>query len=117
MMRMMMNSWKQIGSMLVVAVVGVGAVELVAQQTQGTPSGRMLRPKTLIHVVANLEKSIAFFREGMNLGAPSAAAPFVASALVQKAVSPNPSATARAATLAIPGSNLELQLIQFSGIE
>jgi catechol 2,3-dioxygenase-like lactoylglutathione lyase family enzyme len=77
----------------------------------------MVRPLRLIHVVADVEKSVAFYREGLNLHVQAPPAPLTASALVHKAVATNAAARARAATLTIPGSNLELQLIQFSGIE
>jgi hypothetical protein len=74
----------------------------------------MLRPKLIIHVVANLEKSIAFYREGLDLEVASGPAPYTASALVHKAVATSPAAKARQATLIVPGSNLQLQLIEFS---
>jgi len=91
-----------------------GSVQPAAAQAA---DGRMLRPKLIIHVVANLEKSIAFYREGLDLEVASGPAPLTASALVQKAVATNPAARARQATLIVPGSNLQLQLIEFSGIE
>ncbi len=55
----------------VALVAAAGATGLVGAQQGNAPAqaaaGRMLRPKLLIHVVADLEKSIAFYREGMNL--------------------------------------------------
>lgn len=90
------------------------AADAVAQTTN---AGRMLRPKLITHVVANLDKSIAFFREGLNLEVAAGPAPLTASMLLQKARSTHPGASARQATLAIPGSNLALQLVEFSGIE
>jgi catechol 2,3-dioxygenase-like lactoylglutathione lyase family enzyme len=80
-------------------------------------AGRMLRPRLIIHVVADLDKSIAFFKEGLNLDVASGPSALTGSTLLQKAKSVNPAASARQATLTVPGSNLTLQLIQFSGIE
>lgn len=99
-------------------IVGVMALGLcggsaAAQEVQG----RMLRPGLLIHVVADLEKSVAFYREGLDFEVASGPGPLTNSALLHKAKSTAPGATARQATLTIPGSNLQLQLIQFSGIE
>jgi catechol 2,3-dioxygenase-like lactoylglutathione lyase family enzyme len=113
--------------MMLVAMVALGAsVSLVAAQQGVAPAtataaqaGRVVRPRLLVHVVADLTKSIAFYRQGMNLevvSGPKALLP-TESLLVQKAVSQNASAQATSATLAIPGSNLQLQLVQFSGIE
>jgi catechol 2,3-dioxygenase-like lactoylglutathione lyase family enzyme len=80
-------------------------------------AGRMVRPLRLIHVVADLEKSIAFYREGLDLKVQAPSAPLVGSTLVHTAVATWAGATANAATLTIPGSNLDLQLVQFSGVE
>jgi catechol 2,3-dioxygenase-like lactoylglutathione lyase family enzyme len=79
--------------------------------------GRMLRPRLITHVVADLDKSVAFYREGLDLEVASGPGPLTGSALLHKAKSTVPNATARQATLTIPGSNLSLQLVQFSGIE
>lgn len=104
---------------LIGAVILGAAAALVSAQLAGQTAskGRMVRPRYLIHVVPNLEKSVAFFHEGLDLEVISPPAPLTNSTLVQKAVASNPSAKARSATLAIPGSNLQLLLIQFSGIE
>jgi catechol 2,3-dioxygenase-like lactoylglutathione lyase family enzyme len=104
-----------------VLILGLAVTALAATVSAQAPApaaaGRMLRPNLIIHVVADLEKSIAFYREGLDLQVESGPAPLTASALVHKAKAASPSATARQATLIIPGSNLKLQLIQFSGIQ
>ncbi len=97
--------------------LGVMAVCAVVAPVAGqAPAGRMLRPRLIIHVVANLDTSIAFYKEGLDLQVASGPAPLTGSTLVQKAKATNPAATARQATLAIPGSNLQLQLVEFSGL-
>ena len=91
----------------------------LAQQPppEAAAAGRMLRPKLITHVVANVDKSIAFFKEAMDLEVVSGPAPLTASALARKAVATAPGAKARSAILRIPGSNLSLQLVEFSGID
>lgn len=100
-------------------------IELIDQNAGGgtngaagaAAQGRMLRPRLITHVVAALEKSIAFYRDGMDLQVASGPEPLRGSTLLHKARSVAPTAMARQATLTIPGSNLSLQLVQFSGIE
>ncbi len=107
--------------MRLLVVVGVASLvaTLGAQEGSGAAAsaGRVVRPKLIVHVVADVNKSVEFYRKGLNLEVVSAPAPLTSSAIVQKAVSMNPAAKATSATLGIPGSNLQLQLIQFSGIE
>jgi catechol 2,3-dioxygenase-like lactoylglutathione lyase family enzyme len=81
----------------------------------GREQGRMVRPRLIIHVVANLDKSLAFFREGMDLQVVSGPGPLTASTLAHKAASVSSGVKARSVTLALPGSNLQLQLIEFAG--
>jgi catechol 2,3-dioxygenase-like lactoylglutathione lyase family enzyme len=80
------------------------------------PQGRMVQPRLIIHVVPDLAKSLAFYTDAVGYDIVAAPADLKASTLVHKAVAGNPAARARAATLHIPGSNLQLQLVQFSGI-
>ena len=103
----------------VAALIFVAVLPAAAQSAApATPvaAGRMVRPLLITHVVASLEKSVAFYLEGLDLEVVEGPAPLTASALVQKAVAMNPAARARAATLRIPGSQLSLQLVEFSGI-
>src|SRR5579871_5243167 len=96
-------------------LVGAAAAVLSAQQPSGASSnGRMVRPRFLIHVVPNLEKSVEFYHSGLDLEVIAAPAELTPdrSTLVQKAVASNPSARAKSATLAIPGSNFQLLLIE-----
>jgi catechol 2,3-dioxygenase-like lactoylglutathione lyase family enzyme len=116
---MSMETCMRVKSLVVAGVVALGLVvgATASAQEGSAGAGRMVRPRLIIHVVANLEKSIAFYREGMDLEVVSGPAPLTASALVKKAVATDPSAKARSATLRLPGSNLSLQLVEFSGIE
>jgi catechol 2,3-dioxygenase-like lactoylglutathione lyase family enzyme len=98
------------------AVIGMAAATAGAQQGAPAAQGRMLRPKLITHVVADLQKSIAFYREGLNLEVISGPAPLAGSMLMHKAHGTSPSAKATAAILRLPGSNLQLQLVEFSGV-
>ena len=80
------------------------AAPVSAQPAAPQAAGRMIRPNHLIHVVADVEKSLAFYRDAVGLDLVAAPAPLTASALVQQARRSSPGATARAATLRIPGS-------------
>jgi len=97
------------------ALTGHGVAE--AQTAPSAATGRMVQPRLIIHVVPDLEKSVAFYTDGVGYDVTSPPAELKASTLVHKAVATTATARARAATLHIPGSNLQLQLIQFSGIE
>jgi catechol 2,3-dioxygenase-like lactoylglutathione lyase family enzyme len=88
-----------------------------ARAAAAAPQGRMLQPRLIIHVVQDLEKSVAFYTDAVGYDVLSAPAELKASTLVHKAVATSPTARARAATLHIPGSNLQLQLLQFTGVE
>lgn len=80
-------------------------------------AGRMIKPSALIHVVARLEKSVAFYRDGIGFELISGPEPLTGSALVQQAVAASPKAKARSATFRIPGSEMQFVLVEFSGIE
>ena len=113
---------KTIAVLVFLTLAGVSSISAQNSAPASGPAsgpaapGRMLRPKLLIHVVANLEKSVAFYTEGLDLQVVSGPGPLIGSALMQKALATAASATARQATLAIPGSNLQLQFIQFAGL-
>ncbi len=110
-MRKSMQSKAILALVFVAALVGT-AMPAMAQAA----AGRMLRPKLLIHVVADLEKSVAFYRDNLDFQVVSGPAATTSSALLQKAKATAAAATARQATLHIPGSNLQLQLIAFAGV-
>ncbi len=95
-----------------VAVLVGAAIPAMAQ----APAGKMLRPRLLIHVVADLDKSVAFYRDNLDFQVVSGPDALTGSALVQKAKATAPGATARQVTMHIPGSNLQLQFIAFAGI-
>lgn len=100
-------------------LLGAAAIISAQQPSQSASNGRMVQPRFLIHVVPNLEKSIEFYHGGLGLEVVAPPAPLTPanSTLVQKAVASNPAARARSATMSLPGSNFQLMLIEFSGIE
>jgi catechol 2,3-dioxygenase-like lactoylglutathione lyase family enzyme len=97
------------------ALTGCGVAE--AQTAPSAATGRMVQPRLIIHVVPDLEKSVAFYTDAVGYDVIAPPAELKASTLVHKAMATAATAQARAATLRIPGSNLQLQLVQFSGIE
>jgi catechol 2,3-dioxygenase-like lactoylglutathione lyase family enzyme len=79
--------------------------------------GKMLKANAQMHIVANLEKSIAFYREALGLELDAGPGPLSSSALLVQAVAHAPQARARTASFIIPGSEMKFVLIEFSGIE
>ena len=76
----------------------------------------MLRANAQIHIVANLEKSLAFYQSlGFAMGA--APAPVAHSTFLASAKKSAPKAEARSASMIIPGSEMKFVLLEFSGIE
>jgi catechol 2,3-dioxygenase-like lactoylglutathione lyase family enzyme len=103
-------------SIVTVALAATVAASSALAQESAAP-GRMVRPRLIIHVVASLEQSVAFYTEGLDLRVLSGPAPLAGSMLLHKAMAASPAARARQATLEIPGSQLQLQLIEFSGLD
>jgi hypothetical protein len=67
---MQMGTQVRVGLAGAALLVVAGATSFVHAQQPTAPAataGRVLRPRLLIHVVANLEKSVEFFRQGMDL--------------------------------------------------
>jgi catechol 2,3-dioxygenase-like lactoylglutathione lyase family enzyme len=77
----------------------------------------MLKANAQIHLVANLEKSIAFYRQALGLELDAGPGPLSNSALLAQAAASAPRVRARSASFIIPGSEMKLVLIEFSGIE
>ena len=88
----------------------------LAAPAHAQTSGRILRPNAVLHSVADLEKSVSFYRDAVGLtmepapGFPSGSSPRIGAAFGA------PGATIRAATLSIPGADVRLTLVQFSGV-
>jgi catechol 2,3-dioxygenase-like lactoylglutathione lyase family enzyme len=103
---------------LVVCVVLAGVwPSAQTAQPQAMPAGRVVRPNAVIHSVANLDRSVAFYRDAVGLtpdsppGFPSGASPELGT------LTRAHGATVRAATLTVPGGDVRLTLVQFSGVD
>lgn len=95
---------------LLAFVLVAGAVVPSAAQ------GRMVRPSAIIHVVANLDASLRFYQEAVGF-APGPPAVRRGDALVALASATSGSrAGVRSASLVIPGSEMQLVLMEFSGV-
>ena len=77
--------------------------------------GRMVRPNALIHVVADLTKSAEFYRDavGFEYGTPAVRS---GDALAALAGAGGGKAAIRTASFAIPGSEMQLVLMEISGV-
>jgi len=85
----------------------------VAAARGQAPIGRVLRPNAVWRTVADLDRTVAFYRDAVGLvpePAPASPPSDVGAALG------TPGATMRMATLSIPGADVRLTLVQFSGI-
>jgi catechol 2,3-dioxygenase-like lactoylglutathione lyase family enzyme len=82
------------------ALCGVTLVAALPAQT--TDAGRVVRPNAVVHTVADLDRSLTFYRDVLGLDVDAAATGPVG---------------ARSATLRIPGTDLRLVLAQFSGVD
>jgi catechol 2,3-dioxygenase-like lactoylglutathione lyase family enzyme len=82
-----------------------------------SPGAHIVRPNSVIHSVADLDRSVAFYRDAVGLAPdPSPAFPSGASRELE-ALTRAPGATVRAATLKVPGGDVRLTLAQFSGVD
>jgi catechol 2,3-dioxygenase-like lactoylglutathione lyase family enzyme len=99
-----------------IAAVCAGALAMSVRpmDAQGASHGRIVRPNATLHVVADLNRSISFYRDMVGLEAdsdnafPSGRSPELAT-LVNA-----PGADVRTATFTIPGTEVRLVLVQFT---
>jgi catechol 2,3-dioxygenase-like lactoylglutathione lyase family enzyme len=98
-------------------LVGIAPGFLRGGDAEAPGVGKMIKANAQIHVVANLEKSIAFYREALGLELDAGPAPLSNSTLLAQAAASAPRAKARSASFIIPGSEMKFVLIEFSGIE
>lgn len=86
----------------------------VGVSAQSAAEGRMLRPNATVHIVADLDTSVAFYRDRVGLEPnsdvflPAGASPEVAR------LTNTPGAAVRTATFTIPGTEVRLVLMQFT---
>jgi catechol 2,3-dioxygenase-like lactoylglutathione lyase family enzyme len=105
---------------LVLALLGAGALASGAQAERqsaaaaATAAGRMVRANALMHVVTDLSRAAAFYRDGVGLeyGSPTVRR---GDALAALAAHGGGKVAMRTASFAIPGSELQLVLVQIDG--
>ncbi len=100
------------------ALVLLTSLRPYAQADQATSiSARILRPNAVIHSVADLDRSVAFYRDAVGLTLdPSPGFPAGTSRELA-ALTHARGATLRTATLRVPGGDVRLVLVQFSGVD
>jgi lactoylglutathione lyase len=87
----------------------------VAQAPQVEPPGDVVGVANFGHIVADLDRSLAFYRDVLGLE-PGMAMEFSANPAIQ-AMGNTPDAESRIATLTVPGLDLGIELIEYRGIE
>ena len=104
-------------SILSVTVCAVLAAAWPAAQAPQAPAARVVRPNAVIHTVADLDRSMAFYRDAVGL--PLDASPGFPSGASRElgVLTHAPGATLRTATFRIPGADVRLTLVQFTGVE
>jgi len=91
------------------------AAPLAAQAQASTPAGDVVGVADLAHIVANLDSSLAFYRDVLGLGATDSL-PVAPSDAMSK-VGATAGGQSRSVTLKVPGLELGLELIEYKGIE
>ena len=94
------------------------SIVLAAAWAEAQPTAaRVVRPNAVIHTVADLDRSLAFYRDAVGL-IPERSSPFPSgSSRELGALTRAPGATVRVATLQVPGGDVRLTLVQFSGVD
>ena len=95
-----------------------GSIVLAAAWAEAQPTGaRVVRPNAVIHTVADLDRSLAFYRDAVGLIPERSSAFPSGSSRELGALTRAPGATVRVATLQVPGGDVRLTLVQFSGVD
>lgn len=84
---------------------------------QAQPAGRILRPNAVLHTVANLDRSVAFYRDAVGLELDTAPALPSGSGRDVGLLTNAPGADIRTATFKIPGTEVRLVLMQVSNVD
>jgi catechol 2,3-dioxygenase-like lactoylglutathione lyase family enzyme len=101
-------------AVLAVLALGLSQAAFAGQSSQAGATGKVVRPNAIIHSVANLERSVAFYRDAVGLPLdPTASAADVGRDI--QALTGVRDANIQTATFTIPGSELRLVLAQFQG--
>ncbi len=96
---------------LLVALAASGAV-----MAQTAPEGRVVRPNAVIHSVADLNRSIAFYRDQVGLELDTDPALPSTSGRELGVLVNAKGASVKTATFKVPGTEARLLLVQFSGV-
>jgi catechol 2,3-dioxygenase-like lactoylglutathione lyase family enzyme len=100
------------GVLLLASIVQPAAF---AQTRQAAPPGDIIGVGNFAHIVEDLDRSLAFYRDvlGLEVGVTTE---FAANPAIQ-AMGGTPNAESRIATLKVPGFELGIELIEYRGIE
>ena len=103
-------------SKLILAAAVALTVAMPAQAPQPTPPGDVVGVGNFSHIVANLEKSLEFYRDVLGLEPVAPARPFDANPAIQK-MGNTPGAQSRFVQLRVPGSAIGVEIIEYKDID
>jgi catechol 2,3-dioxygenase-like lactoylglutathione lyase family enzyme len=112
-MRCIFERSARLASLALVLLAAQTAV--FAQAPQPAPPGEIVGVGNFAHIVADLETSLAFYRDVLGLEV-RVKTEFAANAAIQ-AMGGTPNAESRIAVLTVPGPELGIELIEYRGIE
>ncbi len=101
---------------LVVVGGGIHRSLLAAPQTDGPAPSHIVGMGNFSHIVADLDRAIAFYHDGLGLALAAPARPFEVIPAIEKAANV-PGAQTRYAVLDVPGSSMGVELIEYRNID
>ena len=103
---------------LAIAILVVAAPQRVFLQSapQPAPMTHIVGMGNFSHIVADLDRSVAFYRDGLGFEPTAPARAFEAIPAIQKAANA-PGAEVRWVVLKVPGSAMGVELIEYRGVE
>jgi len=107
-----------IGTLTLLATAASSLQGRAAQRQAKTaaPSSHVLALGNFSHIVADLDRSVAFYRTGLGLEPAGPVRPFEANAAIQRAANVMGAET-RYVVMKVPGSTLGVELIEYKDID
>ena len=106
-----------LGALIIICAPGVQRRLSAAPQQPGGPVvSHIVGMGNFSHIVGNLDRAIAFYRDGLGLDLAAPARPFEVIPAIQEAAHV-PGARTRYVVLKVPGSTMGVELIEYDGID
>jgi lactoylglutathione lyase len=111
------SSLAALGALLVICGPGVQRpVSAAPPQSSDPVVSHVVGMGNFSHIVADIDRAIAFYRDGLGLDLAAPARPFEVIPAIQKAANV-PGAQVRYVVLKVPGSTMGVELIEYKGID